>query len=281
MNRIRRLASGKTPLVLAILLGVVTTAGTLAWLGSQREDAAPVEVVEVERRTVVQLRRDVPAGVTLSSAMLAEQEVPADVVLEQAFATSDEVVGRTTRYPLVRGEQITPGKLVGAEESAEEGLAFSVPPGMRGVSVPVSEVSGAGGLIVPGDRVDVLVSTSYDRLFTPAELKQQDDIERTPIVLTVLQDVLVLAVGQEFTPPADQGRDPATLRTEDAEAQPRAASVTLAVSPEDAQALFMAAHEGKLGLALRSFGDKAKQILEPLLKIVPADDSFTVLNAPR
>jgi pilus assembly protein CpaB len=281
MNRIRRLASGKTPLVLAILLGVVTTAGTLAWLGSQRGDAAPVEVVEVERRTVVQLRRDVPAGVTLSSAMLAEQEVPADVALEQAFATSDEVVGRTTRYPLVRGEQITPGKLVGAEESAEEGLAFSVPPGMRGVSVPVSEVSGAGGLIVPGDRVDVLVSTSYDRLFTPAELKQQDDIERTPIVLTVLQDVLVLAVGQEFTPPADQGRDPATLRTEDAEAQPRAASVTLAVSPEEAQALFMAAHEGKLGLALRSFGDKSKQILEPLLKIVPADETFTVLNAPR
>lgn len=280
MNRIRRLASGKAPLVLAILLGVVTTAGTLAWLGTQRENAAPVEVLEVERRTVVQLRRDVPAGVTLSSAMLAEQEVPADVALEQAFATSDEVVGRTTRYPLVRGEQITPGKLVGSEESAEEGLAFSVPPGMRGVSVPVSEVSGAGGLIVPGDRVDVLVSTSYDRLFTPAEL-EQNEIERSPIVLTVLQDVLVLAVGQEFTPPADQGRDPATLRTEDAEAQPRAASVTLAVSPQEAQALFMAAHEGKLGLALRSFGDKSKQILEPLLKIVPADDSFTVLNAPR
>ena len=226
-------------------------------------------------------RQDIAAGEVLTTSVLALRQVPADAALAESFTTIDELVGRATRYPLVRNEQFSPFKLVDADGDEGSGLAYSVPRGMRALSVPVSEVSGAGGLIVPGDWVDVLVATEYRRLFGPSELLGEKDDERHPTVLTVLQDVLVLAVGQEFTPRADQGRDQATLRVDETEPQPGAASVTLAVTLEEAQTLFLAAQEGTLGLALRAFGDDDTQTLNPKLSLAPADGLVDELAASR
>src|SRR5690606_11727017 len=154
----------------------------------------------------------------------------------------------------------------------------------RGVSVPFSEVMGAGGLVVPGDRVDVLVATEYGRLFGPDQLREDPETNSDaghPTVITLLQDVLVLAVGQEFTPPLDEGRDPSTLRGEDAAAQPTARSVTVAITPDQAQKLFMATQEGTLGLALRPFGDESQASLVPELKLEPESGLTDGLAANR
>ncbi|MQA00173.1 MAG: hypothetical protein GEU80_12755 [Dehalococcoidia bacterium] len=102
-----------------------------------------------------------------------------------------------------------------------------------------------------------------------------------PTVVTLLQDVLVLAVGQEFTPAVDEGRDPSTLRTEGAEAQPAAGSVTLAINSTQAQKLFMATQEGTLGLALRPFGDESQAALTPELKLEPESGVAQGLTASR
>src|SRR5690606_20427156 len=126
-----------------------------------------------------------------------------------------------------------------------------------------------GGLIVPGDRVDVLAAVDWRRL-DPATTRETrasnsltdefgqpiaDGIIQHGAVLTILQDTLVLAIGQTVSAAPAVSRDQGTQRADEGEPQPQAASVTLAVSPEQAQTLFMAVMEGSIGLALRPFGD--------------------------
>lgn len=149
---------------------------------------------------------------------------------------------------------------------------------MRAASVQFSEIMGAGGLIVPGDRVDVMVATDYGRLFGPEE-QPDDDVTGHPTVITILQDLLVLAVGQEFAEPLEGDRDPATLRNDVVEPQPSAVSVTLAVTADQAQTLFLASREGALGLTLRSFGDSAQFTVDPLFKLEQLQGSIGLASS--
>ncbi len=286
-NFMRRLAAGGPLLLLAAVLGVLTTGGVLLWLDGLEQDKQE-ERVAVSSGTVatvelVVARNDIEAGVALTESMFELGEVPVDGVLEGSFLSVDDVAGRVARYPIVKGEQILASRLVSLEDSEEDGagLAFTVPPGMRAVSVPVSEVSGAGGLIVPGDRVDVMVSADFEDLFGPGEILADSSQENDPVVMTILQDVLVLAVGQLLAERSDPDRDRDTFRNDDAEVQPAARSVTLAVSPKDAQLLFMSSQEGKLGLSLRPFGEEQQRILDPVLKLTPADNLESFLAAAR
>ena len=281
----RRLRSGGALLLLATALGVLTAAAIFAWLDDQDtpEEQVTGTTAGAPTEVVVVARRDIAPGVVLTAAMIELREVPRGSTLEGAFIAVDEVTDRVARYPLLAGEQVREARLVsvGDEDTAQgQGLAFSIPPGMRAISVAISEVSGAGGLIVPGDRVDILVATDFERLFSPSEADALEDEAGDPIVLTLLQDVLVLAVAQEVAR-ALPGGDPSSRRDDEVEVQPSAGSVTLAVTPEDAQTLFFATQEGKLGLLLRAFGDGTRTVLNPELKLQPADGIGVGLRASR
>ena len=283
MRLLRIVGSGSTLLLLAVLLGLATTAATYGWLSSraQANPAAterPAAAGDVQTSPVVVVREGVAAGTRLPAAVLELRAVPHAQLLPGALSTVEQAADRVTRYPMVAGEQVLDSRLVGADATGR-GLAFSVPKGMRAVSVPVSEVSAAGGLMVPGDRIDVLAATAYERLFDP-QTDVSESARRATAVVTVLQDVLVLAVGQESTPPVDSGRDPETLRPADAEPQPSARSVTVAVTPEQAQLLFMAAHDGTIGLAVRPFGDDARSTLLPIASLQAVGDTDRVNRAP-
>jgi pilus assembly protein CpaB len=279
MGKVRSLASGSSLLTLAILVGTLTALAAFAWAtGLRGEGAADGPTVPA-----VVAREDVPAGTKLSDTLLEVRQVAQKDALLGALDTVDLARGRTLRYPLSGGEQVTESKLVAKTTTEGQGLAFSVPAGFRALSVAVDEVSGAGGLIVPGDRVDIMVSTTYGKLSgpgTPAPTGANSEDPGRPVVLTVLQDMLVLAVGQVVTEPLDPGRDPATLRPGNGAAQPTARSVTFAVQPAQAQALFMAVSQGKLGLALRAFGDSSQQSLDPAVR-VEAAGSGTIRQVSR
>jgi pilus assembly protein CpaB len=267
----KRLASGSALLLIATTLGIVTAAAAFAWLSGAEKEETQVQVAQERTRPGVVAAIEIPAGTRLTAAMLEVREVPEAAYLQGTSADLSLLVGRVTRYPVIPGEQMSAHKLVLDGEATGNGLAFSVPPGMRAVSVSINEVRGAGGLIVPGDRVDVMVHTDYERLFAPTELVSivTSEEKRHPTTLTVLQDVLVLAVAQATTPPVDGQSDAASLRPEAAEAQPNAGSVTLAVTPTQAQTLFFASQEGTIGLVLRAFGDPHSTYLEPLLRLEP------------
>ena len=103
---------------------------------------------------------------------------------------------------------------------------------MRAVSVSFSDALGGGGLVVPGDRVDVLISTTHGARFGPGEVLTPEDelIAAHPTVFTLLQNVLVLAIGQAFTQPPEAVKEEAELRLE-APVLGSAGTITLAVTP--------------------------------------------------
>ena len=283
-DKVAHFATGSVLLTVAVVFGVATALLTLSWLNanSAAEDdaSAPSVVVGIEAESfVVVARVDIAAGERVTAAMVELASVAEGDVLDGALSASSDAEGRVARYPIVAGEQLLERKLV--DDVSGDGLAFSIPPGMRAVSVRLSEIMGAGGLVVPGDRVDVMVATTYARLFGPYEVVTPEGAASHPTVMMVLQNMLVLAIGQQFTPIADEGRDPATLRPEDAEAQPGAASVTLAVTPRESLVLFMAAQQGTLGLALRAFGDESENTFAPEFKLEASIGSFDGLATAR
>lgn len=268
----KRLISGSALLLIATVLGITTMAAAFAWL-SHASNAPEQEAAATQRgatRPGVVVVVNVPAGTHLTAKMLEVRDIPEVAYLPGTSAEISAAVGRVTRYPLISGEQVGPHKLV-LNGRTGDGLAFAVPPGMRAVSVSINEVRGAGGLIVPGDRVDVMVHTDYQRLFGPSAVATivTSEEKKQPTVLTVLQDVMVLAIGQVTTPPIDGQSDAAALRPDEATAQPKATSATLAVTAAQAQSLFFAAQEGTVGLMLRPFGETTSTRLEPLLRLEP------------
>ena len=182
------------------------------------------------------------------------REVPPDAALRGGFSATTPLIGEVTRYPLVEGEQMTALK-VGPQGQEEDGLSFVIPAGRRALAVSVTEVTGVGGLLLPGDMVDVI-----------AVLNEGD--VGTDKAVTLLQNIEVLAVAQEAQeplPPAQGTADEETAsqetralgdRPEDIEPQPNARTVTLAVTPEETQLLALAQEKGKLVLALRPFGEE-------------------------
>lgn len=284
MSRIARaMGTSRVPILLALILGGATFVGVLTWLPTVAGDQ-PSGAAEVETASVLVAAHDLAAGAPIEGDAVRVVEVPATSVAASALTAVDQADGRMLRYPVAAGEQILASKFVDAEQPASSGLAFVIPDGMRAVSVPLSEVSGAGGLIVPGDRVDVLAAVDARRLEeqqrrSPVEGEGLGDSTREQgAVITILQDALVLAIGQSVSPVSAVTRDAGTQRADDAEAQPDAASVTLAVSPEQAQTLFMAVMEGSIGLALRPFGETLTAPLAPVVAFSATTDTPQVAS---
>jgi pilus assembly protein CpaB len=170
--------------------------------------------------------KDITFGTKLAPEDLKAVEFPVGSVPAAAYAMVDSVIGHTTKVFLVQGEPILASKL----SSIGGGLAVRIPESMRASSVNVNEVSGVSGFILPGDRVDVIVTV--DRV----------GAARTSVAKTILQDVEVLAAG---------------VKTESKNDKPLAVQcVTLLVNPKGAEDLALALHEGKLHLVLRNPVDR-------------------------
>lgn len=198
--------------------------------------------------TVVVAARDLPANTTLSPDMLTVASISSDAVVQGAYTSVEALSGTALRFPVAQGEQITPLKVGLNAIDDEHDLALVVPAGHRAFAVDVSEVTGVGGLLLPGNTVDVIAV--FDETATGEDK-----------AVTLLQNVAVLAVAQEAQEPVAPSAEPASdgvdsgRRPEDVEAQPDARTVTLAVTPEQAQQLALAQENGRLWLSLRPAGE--------------------------
>src|SRR5205085_9950495 len=134
---------------------------------------------------------------------------------------------------------MTPGQYVTERQVAakgpELGLAYTVKPPLRAVTVALDPIIGVAGFPKPGNHVDVLATFSTDYGM---------------VTRTVLQDIEILALGAE---PQAQEIDPNNSKT--ARAQPSIPNATLAVLPGEAEKLILAENRGKLRLALRAVDD--------------------------
>lgn len=254
---------GRSLLLLALLFAIV--AAVLVFLALNRNDGGDEKTAASATTKVVVAGEDIAARTTLDADMLKVADVPTDSVLKGTFSDIDDLDGQVTRYPLISGEQVTATK-IGVQKDDETGLSFVFPQGMRAFSIQVSEESSVGGLILPGDLVDIIGILDEGTV----------GIDKA---VTLVQGVEVLAVAQEAQEAIPAARPTGTPtpsavtgtlgeRPEDVEANPKARTVTLAVTQEQAQLLALVQAKGELALALRSFGDKA-QVSPPETDLVP------------
>jgi pilus assembly protein CpaB len=253
---------GRALLLLALLFAVI--AAVLVFVVLNQNNGKKEGTASATTKVVV-AAHDIAARTTLKSSMLEVADVPTDSVLNGTFSNIDDLDGQVTRYPLVSGEQVLASQ-IGVLQKAAEGLSFVVPAGMRAFSVSVSEETGVGGMILPGDLVDVIAILDAGTV----------GVDKA---VTIVQSVEVLAVAQTAQEPIPADRPTGTVtpsavsgtlgeRPADLKANPEARTVTLAVTPEQAQLLALVHTQGDVALSLRSFGDKALA-LPPETNLVP------------
>lgn len=212
-------------IVLLLALGSGLAAAWLAlnYLQKQSEDAAPGAVTNVD--DVVVAARDLSVGHVLTPEDIKLVRWPGDFLPEGYGSSSDELLGRGLITPVKENEPLLSSKL--ALKEAGGGLPIVIQAGSRAVSVEVDEVIGVAGFVLPGTRVDVIVTID------------QGQYQDNPIARIVLQGVPVLAAGQELQ--------------ESADGQPQTVTVvTLQVDPEAAEVLILSATKGQIHLALRN-----------------------------
>src|SRR3990170_3998177 len=147
-------------ILLGLFLGLVSAALVVVYLS--KADGGGGNVSGGVVTPVVVASHDIAAGTRVTEEMLTLKPIASDAVLPGAFLKTEEVVGQVTRVPLVSGEQVIPTKVaatgIAITNVENPPLAYVIPEGMRAVSVEVSSVIGASGLIRPGDYVDVILT---------------------------------------------------------------------------------------------------------------------------
>jgi pilus assembly protein CpaB len=248
-----RIFAGKGAVVAALALGALTS--FLAW---RYVDQASQSGQNVEMVPVVVAAMPIPARTIVAPEMLRIQRMQVDSVDPASAQTAADVVGKVARAPLTVDEPVLTSKVF--LQRAESGLAFMIPEGMRAVSVGFSEIVGSGGMVTPGDHVDII------GVFEKTAHAGAKD-EATQVATLVLQDVTVLAIAQrlegENTKPKEaiqvpggSTEKPNQVRSEPTP-QPAAKTATLAVNPSDALKVVLAEDRGRIRLALRRAEDKA------------------------
>lgn len=222
--------------VLAVAFGGISYFAGNSWLESQAQarmneiEHSRASEAAVETSTVVVAAKQLRFGEVLTPEALKEVAWPANALPEGGFRTVAEAVGNGERKALKTiepNEPVLMAKVSG--EHARAGLAGIIAEGMRAVTIPVDLATGVGGFVMPGDRVDIVLTK-----------RNEEDGEQ--VARIILENVKVLSIDQE----SDRSVDGPKV----------AKSVTLETDSQGAQRLALATSIGRLSLLLRSSGDE-------------------------
>lgn len=221
-------------MILAVILALVAGVLTIRWLGSARAPQTDPAKVAVTKTDILVASRAIPKGARLDASMVRAKAYESSALPQGAMRDAAEVYGRISARDISPDDPITPDKLM-PKGTASGGLDISVEPGKRAFTVKGSKIMGAGGLITPGSRVDVLVTYAQPG---------KDDAKINKVIL---ENVPILTTGTEReTKIGKDGRE--ELANTD--------FFTLMVTPEETERLALAADLGSLHLALRKPGDE-------------------------
>ncbi|MCC7000493.1 MAG: Flp pilus assembly protein CpaB [Deltaproteobacteria bacterium] len=226
---------------LVVLIFAIVAGGIAAYLvsGDSGPPPAPAPVAQFDMVEILVARADINIGQALSPNDIQWQPWPASAASPAYVRKSDrpdaiaELTGAIARLPVSGGEPVRENKLIKAKGSGY--MAAILPSGMRAISTEISPETGAGGFILPNDRVDVILSRR-DR-----EAERATGVE-AHISETILGDVRVLAIDQ-------------TVQEKDGQRVVVGKTATLELAPRQAETLALARQLGTLTLALRSIVD--------------------------
>lgn len=245
-------------LFLALLSGGIAAYMASGWLQA-RSHQTRAPGVAMEMVQVVTAAKEIIPGATLNGENIKLSEWPKDKVIPGIMSDLKAAEGRVTRNHLYPGEVIIENRL--APKGTPGGMAGIIQDNTRAVTIKVDEASGVAGFIMPGNRVDVLLTMDRKKF------------DEDPVTQTALQNLLVLGKGQEIE--QKDGEKPKVVPT-----------VTLQVTPEEGERLALAAKEGHITLALRGWsesasvatsGVKASELLRPAQK---TESAFETPIAP-
>jgi pilus assembly protein CpaB len=219
---------------LLFVLGSAVVFGLLAAVSVSRY-LSDAQASGRNMNNVVVAKVNIPLGTKIEAEQLSTAQFPSDAVPEGAFNDAQKLVGRVTVVGVAARETVTDFKL--APEGSQGGISAVIPAGYRAMTVKVDDVIGVAGFLQPGTMVDVL--TVID--------PPGNTISNNPISKIVLQNVKVLASGQNLDKPKDEREADAVK------------AVTLQVTPDQAEKLALASTEGKLRLMLRNMIDQDDQ----------------------
>ena len=233
------------------VLGIAIVAGFVAWRMARNigtDEQAPVIVrQEVETDQVLVASRDIVPGTVISAGDLSWEAWPRQA-LNSAFITRStdpgavqDLSGAVARTQFFSGEPVRESKLVKA--GAAGYMSAILPAGMRAVATRTSPQTGAGGYILPNDRVDVLL--------TRRETDPANPTRETYVGETVLENVRVLAIDQ-------------TVEEQDGRMVVVGSVATLELGPDEAEVLALATQVGDISLALRSILDSGSVEIDPV-----------------
>jgi len=214
-------------LVGALIFGVLAAVSVSKYLSSAQAYTKNLNKVAVAK-----------VAIPLGSKIIAEQvmvvQFPKESTPDGAFDSPEKLVGRVAVVNIGAREPITEARL--AAEGTAAGLSAIIPEGYRAMTVKVDDAAGISGFIQPGTLVDVVVT-----------IDPEGSSRQNPISKIVLQNIKVLANGQNIDKPEDE-REAKSVK-----------AVTLQVTPEQAEKLALAATEGRLQLVMRSQIDQGNE----------------------
>lgn len=216
--------------LLALVSGGMAAYMASGWLKARTQQAQSLAPV-IQTVSVVTAAKDIVPGSILNNTILKVEQWPKDKVIPGSVTDLKALEGRVTRYPLLPGEIILESKL--APNGTPGGMAGIIENDYRAVTIKVDEASGVAGFIMPGNRVDVMLTMD------------NNEFKEDPITQTALQNLLVLGKGQDIEQ-QKAGEKPKVVPT-----------VTLQVTPDQGERLALAAKEGHITLALRGWTENA------------------------
>ena len=214
--------------VLVLLIAVAVASGA-SYFVYHAVSSIPVREVEVKSYYVAVAAKPLPVGTMVRESDVKLVAWPSSSPVAGGYSKVEEVVNRGVIASVVEHEPLTATKLSSIEAGA--GLPPTIATGMRAISVKVNEVIGVAGFVVPGTRVDVVVTIG----------KQDDSMSRV-----IVSNAQVLTAGTKYD--QDQAKDGKPMPT---------SVVTLLVTPADAERIALASTEGSIMLALRNPLDSA------------------------
>jgi pilus assembly protein CpaB len=209
----------------ALLFGLLAAVSVSRYLSSANAYAKNLNGIAVAKV-------EIPLGKKIVAEEVTLVQFPRESMPDGVFESVDKLVGRVAVVNIKPREPITDSKL--AAEGTAGGLSAVIPEGYRAMTVKVDDVVGISGFIQPGAMVDVVV------VIDPTE----NNGNQNPISKIVLQNIKVLANGQNIDQPKDE-RETNSVK-----------AVTLQVAPDQAEKLALAATEGKLQLMMRNSTDQ-------------------------
>ena len=215
--------------------------------GASAPEARAAAAPEIAGPMILVATRQLPVGTIIGPDSFRFQPWPKELV-EKAYFKKEKtdvntLVGTVVRYPITAGQPLTQGALVHPDDRGF--LAAALGPGMRAVTVKVSQEQGVAGFVFPGDRVDVLLAQTI-------EVKEGSAYPDDQIFTaeTIVRNVRVLATDQRYDAEDETGKTP--VRT--------FGSVTLEATPDLAERIAVAQNMGKLSLALRPLAESSGEL---------------------